>query len=90
MLTKADADALPRMESPRLGMTLQMFLPIGHRKELNVRKLLLNGKEMPLSKDHGYELRRGSDGWHVFVNLPPEVTKKEKLFCIIVSYEIKK
>ncbi len=88
LMTKANAETLPDVQAPELGMTLQMFLPIGHRKKLHVKEVQLNGVALQASRTYGYELICGSDGWHVFVNLPPDLTKTEKLFCIIVSYEI--
>lgn len=81
-------DDLPECEALQQGLCLQCFIPIGHRRTVSILECLLNGEQMPEGTEFGYELVRGSDGWHLFLNLPPEKTKKLKVFHLILHYTV--
>lgn len=81
-------DGVKDVEPFQNGVTLQLFIPIGHRKNLRMSRVLLNGEELAESESDGYELVRGSDGWHLFLNLPPERTANENMYHILARYEI--
>lgn len=72
------------------GVTLQMFLPIGRRYKIAIKLVMVNGIELNPSPEDGYELIRGDDGWHLFLNLPPERTQNENIFHILAEYEVLK
>ena len=77
------------IENFQNGVTLQLFIPVGHRRTVKMSKVLLNGKELEESAIYGYELVRGSDGWHLFINLPPEFTVGENMYHILADYDLK-
>lgn len=77
------------IENFQNGVTLQLFIPVGHRKNVHMTKVLLNGMELEESAIYGYELVRGSDGWHLFINLPPEFTVGENMYHILADYDLK-
>ena len=81
---------IPEVEPFQYGVTLQLFIPIGHRRNLQMATVLINGEELAESKVNGYELIRGSDGWHLFLNLPPERTCRENIYHILARYDIVK
>ena len=72
------------------GVTLQLFIPVSHRRTVKMTKVLLNGKELEESAIFGYELVRGSDGWHLFLNIPPEITSSETIYHILANYDTDK
>ena len=81
---------LPDVDPIRQGVTLQMFIPIGCRNDLQMTAVLFNGEKLAESTLDGYELVRGSDGWHLFINLPPERTCKTSMYHILAQYKITK
>ena len=81
---------IPEVEPFIYGVTLQMFIPIGHRRTLQMNTVLVNGEELAESPVNGYELIRGTDGWHLFLNLPPERTCRENIYHILARYDIVK
>ena len=88
--TDFQCDGLGDVEPFQNGVTLQLFIPVGHRRTLKMTEVLLNGVPLPESGADGYELVRGSDGWHLFLNLPPERTRRADLFFVLAKYDMAK
>ena len=81
------SEDIPDCGTLQEGICLQFFLPVGHRRNLRITECLLNGEKMAEGEEDGYELVRGSDGWHLFLNLSPKRTRHERLFHVLVHYE---
>ena len=86
--TSYKTDGMGDIEPFENGVTLQLFIPIGHRRTLQMSEVMLNGEELSPSVTDGYELVCGSDGWHLFLNLPPKRTAGTFIYHVAAKYEI--
>jgi hypothetical protein len=84
-----DDSKVKDIENIQNGLTLQMFIPIGRKRSISMTKVLLNGQELLESSSFGYQLIKGSDAWHLFINLPPKYTKNTKIYHIYANYQVK-
>jgi len=82
-----EAENPPETELLQNGVRLQMFIPIGHRVRLAAEEICLNGKPLKASPTDGYELIAGSDGWHLFINVPPVKSRRLAIYHIQAKYK---
>lgn len=69
------------------GITLQSHLPYSAHCTLTMKTIHLNGYPLTPDSVDGYELLPMPDGWHLFVNIPPEKSKQLSLYILTAEYD---
>jgi hypothetical protein len=71
---------------PRHGIVLSSFIPVSPLRNVRMEDVRLNGLPLPADQKDGYELIRGTDGYHLRINVPPEKSVRLNLYFVTAGY----
>lgn len=82
-----NAEQMPAQAKLENGVTLRSHLPYSAHCKLTMKSIHLNGFSLACDPVDGYELLQAPDGWHLFVNIPPEKSKQSSLYILAAEYD---
>lgn len=71
---------------PQHGLVLSSYIPVGPSRNVYVEEVRLNGFPLQENSRDGYELIRGTDGYHLRTNVPPDLSRRLDLYVVTVHY----
>ncbi len=82
-----DFKNIPECDAPQNGVTLAADIPVSDKFKVKMLDVRLNGKALKESAVDGYEVVPHNAGHRLFINVPPEKSKKLNTYVVTYAYD---